>query len=115
LDAGDDFHLFQAIHEGERVDDGREHAHVVACGAFDAAFFPGESAKDVAAADDDADLDAEGVDFLNLGANAFEGEAVYGVAGGFAAQDFAAEFEDDAFVFDRRGAGGVEWWQSGAR
>ena len=37
LHAGADAHFFEAVHDGEAVDDGGEHAHVVAGGAVDAA------------------------------------------------------------------------------
>ena len=55
-----------------------------------------------AAADDDADLDAEGVDLADLLADVLEGGGVDGVAVLGAAQHLAAELQHDALVFERR-------------
>ena len=89
LDARGDAHFFEAIHEREGVDDGGEHAHVIARGPVDAALGALEAAEDVAAADDDADFDAEVGDLFNLAAGFFEGRGVDGIAAFAATQDFA--------------------------
>ena len=49
----------QRVLQRERVDDGREHAHVVGAGAVHAARRAAHAPQDVAATDDDRDLDAE--------------------------------------------------------
>src|SRR6478736_3429362 len=105
LDAGLDAHFLEAVHDGEAVDDGREHAHVVAGGAVDAAFGALQAAEDVAAADHDAHLHAEVVDFLHLFAHPLERGGVDRL-GALPEKHFPAQFEDDTFVLD--GGGGNE-------
>ena len=61
-----DAEFFERVLEGERVDDGCEHAHVITGGAFDAAFAASQAAENVAAAADDDDLHAELAHFANL-------------------------------------------------
>src|SRR5712692_4620816 len=56
----------QGILQGERVDDGGEHAHVVTGGAVESAFARGQATKDVAAPDDERDLHAHLVHALDL-------------------------------------------------
>ena len=99
LHAGVDAELLEAIHERETVDDRGEHAHVVAGGAVDPALLAVETAKDVAAADDDADLHAECLDLLHLLADLFQGFGVDRIAGLAAAQHLAGKLEHDALVF----------------
>ena len=48
---------FEGVLQRERVHDGREHAHVVGRDAVHAGASEARAAKDVAAADDDRDLD----------------------------------------------------------
>ncbi len=50
----------------QRVDDHREHAHVVARRFFDAMFGDGRAADDVAAADDHRHLDTQIADLADL-------------------------------------------------
>jgi len=69
LDAGSHIHFFEAIHDGETVDDGGEHAHVISRGAIYTASLALETAEDVAPANDDADFNAHFVNFLHLAAN----------------------------------------------
>jgi hypothetical protein len=57
-DAAVHFVALEAVLEREGVDDGGQHAHVVCLRAVHAARRTGEAAEDVAAADDDGDLDA---------------------------------------------------------
>jgi hypothetical protein len=62
-----DAHFFQTVHESERVDDGGEHAHVVAGGPVDPAFFARQATEDIPAPDDDPHLHAQGVASPSLG------------------------------------------------
>ena len=59
LHAGGDAELFQRILQGQRVDDGGQHAHVIAGGALDAALAAGQAAENIAAADHHHDLHAQ--------------------------------------------------------
>ena len=56
----------EGVLQGQAVHDRRQHADVVAGRAVHAARRGREAAEDVAAADDDADLDAEAVDDRDL-------------------------------------------------
>ena len=60
----------------EGVDHGREHPHVVALRAVHPRAGALEAAEDVPAADDDADLHAEGVDLGELGGRGADDGAV---------------------------------------
>ena len=59
--------LFQRVLQGEAVDDGGEHAHVVGRDAVHVAGGGGHAAEEVAAADHQADLHAGARDFGDLG------------------------------------------------
>ena len=61
-DAGADADLLERVLQREAVDDRREHAHVVGGRAVHPLGAGGEAAEQVAAADDDGDLDAERLD-----------------------------------------------------
>ncbi len=52
-------HALQRRLHGQRVHHGRQHAHVIGGGAVDALGGARQTAKDIAAADDHADLRAE--------------------------------------------------------
>ncbi len=56
----------QGVLQGEAVHHGRQHPDVVAGGPVHAPGRGGEAAEDVAAADDDADLDAQRLDLGDL-------------------------------------------------
>ena len=58
--------LLERVLHPEPVDRGREEPHVVAGHAVDPLRGRGDAADDVAAAEDDGDLDAEGVDVADL-------------------------------------------------
>ena len=58
--------VLQRVLERERVDHGRQHAHVVRGGAIHAFRAGRETAEEIAAADDDGRLDAELLDFSDL-------------------------------------------------
>ncbi len=62
----DDAALLELALQREAVDDGGEHSHVIRGRAIHPAMTGGESAPDVAAADDDRDLHPEVVDLLHL-------------------------------------------------
>ena len=98
LDAGADVHFLQTIHDRETVDDGGEHAHVVTRVAIDPSRLTLEAAEDITSADHDADFDAHFVNFFHLSADAGQHGRVDGIGAG-AAQDFAAQFQDDTFIF----------------
>ena len=51
--------LLEGVLQGQGVDDRGEHAHVVGLGAVHARAGAGHAPPDVAAADDDGDVDAE--------------------------------------------------------
>ena len=53
--------LLEGVLQRQRVHDGGEHADVVGLRAVHALGRGGDAAEDVAAADDDGDLDARGV------------------------------------------------------
>jgi hypothetical protein len=98
LDARVDSDLFERVLKDDGVHDGRQHAYVVGAGAVHVAGALGDAAEDVAAADDDRDLDAHlvvhGLDLLGDGArhvhvNAVVLRAHQGLAGNF--QQDAAE------------------------
>jgi hypothetical protein len=72
LHAGVDARLAHRIGQRHGVHHRRQHAHVVGRGAIHAGGRAGQPAEDVAAADDDADLDAEighRLDFRHDGAS----------------------------------------------
>src|SRR5690625_78246 len=90
--AGDDIHFFEPVHQGESVDHGCEHTHVIAGGPIDSAILSGKAAKNVSAADHDTDFDAEIVDFLDLITDRFEDFGIDRIAGVWIAQHLAAQF-----------------------
>lgn len=85
--------------EGEAVDDGAEHAHVVGGGAVDEAV-AGElgSADDVAASDDDGHLCAGAVCLDDLTGDEAEFVGIDSEAA-FAGEGLAGEFEEDSGEF----------------
>jgi hypothetical protein len=88
----------------QAVDDGGEHAHVVAGGAVNPAFFHArDSAENVAAADDDRDLHAQGADLLDLLRNGKQHIGVEALGLPLVLQHLAAELQENAFVFRFRG------------
>ena len=92
--------VFERRLERQRVDDRGEHAHLVALHAVEALFGAREAAEDVAAADDDADLDARccgGFDLLGVGLQRLGGKPVFLSA----LQRFAAQFQEYSLVFHR--------------
>jgi len=106
LDRGEDagFHsgLFEGILEGERVDDRREHAHVVGRVTVHLTLVGGGGAPpDVASTDDDSELEGRREDFFDLVGEATDhrvGEVIRGIA-----QCFARKFEKEPAGFSRVG------------
>jgi hypothetical protein len=82
----------ERVLQGERVHHRRQHAHVVGAGAIHAARRAGHAAEDVAAADDQRDLDAERAYFGDLGGDALEDGGIDAEAG-VAHEGFARELE----------------------
>src|SRR5262245_23649507 len=72
--------LLERVLEGQRVDDGGEHAHVVAGGAVHTARAARETPEDVAAADDERELAARRVDLAQLPREAPEQRLVDAIA-----------------------------------
>ena len=90
--------LLECILEGECVHDRGHHAHVVGRRAVHALGRAGEPAPDVAAADDDGDVDAALTDFLDLLRDIFDNSRVDAEAL-IAGKRFTTEFQDNAFIF----------------
>src|SRR5262249_49121691 len=83
------------VRERQAVDQRGQHAHVVGGHAVHAARAAGEAAKDVAAAEDDADLDAERVHVAHFLGQLRQHVLVDAVAG-LAGEQLAGELEQDA-------------------
>ena len=98
LHPGGDAQLLQRVLQGQGVDDGGQHAHVIPGGPLDAVPAGGEAAKDIAAADHHHDLDAQLADFADLAGHFVDGFGANADASG-AAQRFTADLEEDAPVF----------------
>ena len=117
--AGDDALLLERVLQRQRVDDRRQHAHVVGGRPVHPARAGGDAAEDIAAADDDGGLDAHRLDFGDVERD-LRGHGGIDAVVGLAHQGFAGEFEKDAFVggSGRRGheAEIIAWgWGLGAR
>src|SRR6266516_1578398 len=97
LDAGGDAVLFQRVLQGEGVDDGGQHSHVIAGCPFDAPLASGQAAENVPSADHDDDLDAKLAHFADL-----TGHVVNGLRANtdtrFASQRLATELEQNAGI-----------------
>ena len=108
LDRGDDARhdalLLERVLQRERVDHGAEHPHVVGGRAVHAARARGDAAEDVAAADHDRGLDAHALDLGDVARDLRRNRGIDPVVL-FAHQGFAGEFEEDAFVWERRRVG----------
>ena len=99
-DAAEEAELFDGVLERDGVDDGGEHAHVVGGDAVHVDGLLGDSAEEVSAADDDADLAAEGVDGGDFGGYFVDEDGVDAEAF-TSGQGFAGDFEEDSFVHVR--------------
>ncbi len=105
LHARIDPQLFERILHGKRIHDRRQHTHIVCAGTFHADGGFGQSAEDIASANDKAKLDALASDigdFLSHGLDGFHVDAEALVPH----QYLARHLEQDAFVFQLCGCGG---------
>ena len=94
--------LLERVLQRQGVDDRRQHAHVIGRGAIHALGAGGQAAEQVAAADDDAGLDAELLDFADL-TGQLGGDAGIDAEGLLAHEGFAGELQQDAGVDGLRG------------
>ena len=94
-DAGEDAVALERLLQRERVHDRREHADVVGLRAVHALGRGGDAPEDVAAADDDRDLDAALADDLDLLGERVEDVRVDAVAD-VAHERFAGELQQHA-------------------
>ena len=91
-------HRFHRFLEGDGVEDGGEHAHVVGGGAGDVAFFAeGRAADEISAADDDGELDAGFADVHQLAGDAVELIALDARAA-LRTETFAADLQEHTLV-----------------
>src|SRR3989304_2341120 len=86
---------FQGVLQGQGVDDGGQHAHLVGGHALEAASAGGASAEDVAAADNHADADAELVNFLDFPGDVGDGFIINAEVL-LAHEGFTAQLQQDA-------------------
>ena len=101
LQPGDDALFFERVLQRQAVDDGRKHPHIVTGGAVNRKRLLAGPAKEVSAADDDGNLQAEIADFFQFTRNAGHGlgmnaEALRPLQG------FSGKFQDDAIVSEGR-------------
>jgi hypothetical protein len=89
--------LFERVLQGEAVDDGGQHAHVVGRRAIHAPRARREAAKDVAAADDDTGLNAQGLDLGNVFRDA-GGDRGIDAVGLVTHERLAGQLQKDALV-----------------
>ena len=88
---------FDRIREGERVDHGRQHPHVVSGRPIDTPGAGREATEDVPAADDHSGFDAKRLDLRNLLGDLISGDRV-DPERLFTHQGFAGELEEDAAI-----------------
>ena len=88
--------MLERVLQRQRVDHRRQHAHVIGRRAIHAARARGQAAEDVAAADDDAGLDAQLLDFGDVLGDLRRHGGIDAV-GLLAHQGFAGEFQEDAW------------------
>ena len=101
LHPGRDVLLLERVLERQRVEHRREHPHVVAGRAVHAPCAAAQSAVDVAAADDDRDLDAAPVDGGDLAGDRLHARGI-GAVLELAHQRLARELQQHALVDRRR-------------
>ena len=104
-DPGRDTRPLERVLERQAVHDRREHADVVAGRPVHATRRRGQAAEDVAAADDDPDLDAEAVDLGDLAGDERADRRVDAVLT-VPEQRLAGQLEQDPPVAQRRDGGG---------
>jgi hypothetical protein len=79
------------------ISDGSQHSHVIGRDPVKTLSAGGQSAKDIAAADDDADLNTQSVNVFDFGGDAADNVRVDS-EGLFTHQNFTAELQQNAFV-----------------
>ena len=89
--------LLERVLQRQRVDDRRQHAHVVGGRAIHALGAGGDAAEDVAAADDDGGLDAPALDVRDL-AGDLVGDGRVDAEFLLAHQGFAGQLEENALI-----------------
>jgi hypothetical protein len=106
---------FQGGLQGQGVDDGGQHAHVVAGCAFHAAALPGGAAEDVAAADHDGHLGAQITHLFDLAGDGGQDGGVEALPGFGVLKGFPAQFEHDPLElrFTGGGSGHGDSWANG--
>ena len=87
--------LLERIGKGKGIHDCSEHTDMVGTGPIHIA--AGAPSPEVAAADNEADLDAHFIEFLDCGADRTDGVEVKAVAF-IAGEHLAAELEQDSFI-----------------
>ncbi len=95
--------FFERVLQREAIDHRGEHAHVIAGRAVDVESLLPRAAKNIAAADDHRDLDAEVLNFFYLARDALNCFRVNAEIIG-AGKRFPRKFEDDALI-NRRFSG----------
>src|SRR5690606_7163315 len=92
LNTGVDAKFFKCAHESHTVDNGSEHTHVVGGGAVHSLVTGREASPDVAASDDNGDLNAEGMNLVNLCGDFTDNFWRKGVRATDCTEGFAANF-----------------------
>ena len=90
--------FFQRVLKRQRIDNGREHAHVIARGALDPSLTAGQAAENISAANHNHNLHSEVADFTNLPRHILNGFRRNSNSA-LAANGFSAELKQDAAVF----------------
>gem|GEM_PF-3691959 len=91
--------MLERVLQGKRVDAGGQHAHVIPLNPADAKARAGQSAENIAAADNHANLHAEFVNDLQILRQLTDHIAIEAHPLLFVAENFSAEFEEDALVW----------------
>ena len=91
--------MLEGILQGKRVHNGCQHAHVVGLGALHATGSAGHAAENVAAADNNADLMANGEQLLDLLGKMVGNLGVDAILA-VAHQCFAGKLQKHAFISD---------------
>ena len=88
--------MLQSVLQSERIDNRREHAHMVCRRAVHIHALT--ASPEIASADDNADVYAQIVHDFDL-LNHFVYDMVVDACAGRARKGFAADFDDDSFIF----------------
>src|SRR5205085_4520858 len=93
-----DAELFERILQGQRIDHGRQHPHIIAGSSLDASLAAGKAAENIATTNDDDNLDAQLANFPNLFGHVLDRFGSNAHAA-IAAEGLAAQFQEDPAVF----------------